>query len=101
LSIQNIYFILAILWILVLPEIFSIDWSVAETKNEGFIFRDIHVGHFFVPDTTFPKLSALSNQPVSYTTVFYVRTHTLQELVSGYAADEITKPEDFLVLKLL
>jgi hypothetical protein len=25
----------------VLPEIFSIDWSVAETKNEGFIFRDI------------------------------------------------------------
>jgi hypothetical protein len=26
---------LDILWILVLPVIFSIDWSVAETKNEG------------------------------------------------------------------
>jgi hypothetical protein len=70
----------------VLPVSLSIAWSVAKTKNEGFIFRDIFALHFFVADTTFQKLSALSDQPVN---LHYriLRTYTTQELVSGYAAD--------------
>jgi hypothetical protein len=59
----------------VLPEILSIDWSVAKTKNNGLIFRDVAL-HFVRDGQQWEKLSALSDQPVNYTPVLAL-VHTV------------------------